>query len=73
MSTEKRTYRQRARAQSAEATREKVFAAAETRFGEDPFDRVSLKDIAKSAGVGLQTVIRFRLGDRFFHCGESSR
>ncbi len=54
----KRVYRQGKRARSARATRDKVLKAAIACFGEDHYDRVTLKHVAEVAGVGLQTVIR---------------
>jgi AcrR family transcriptional regulator len=47
-----------ARAESAKRTREQVLDAAAECFGDQDYDTVSLKDIAKRAGVGLQTVVR---------------
>lgn len=55
---QKRAYRQSKRAASAKATRGKVLKAAIACFGEDHYDRVTLKRVAEVAGVGLQTVIR---------------
>lgn len=55
---EKRAYRLGARAASAAETRERVMDAAERCFGELDYDAVSLRMIAKQAGVGLQTVVR---------------
>lgn len=47
-----------ARAASAADTRERVMDAAARCFGELDYDAVSLRMIAKEAGVGIQTVVR---------------
>ena len=56
--TETRAYRMRARAERAARTRDRVLSAAMTCFGEEDYETVSLKKIAREAGVGLQTVVR---------------
>ncbi len=56
----KRSYKMAARAVAASETRERVLDAAVECFGSHAYDAVSLKAIAKQAGVGLQTVIRVR-------------
>ncbi len=47
-----------ARAKSAEATREKILAAAEDISAKQPVDEITLGAIAKRAGVTVQTVLR---------------
>ncbi len=47
-----------ARAESAAATGERILDAAVEVFWEQPTDRVSLDDVARRAGVAVQTVIR---------------
>ena len=54
----KRAYRQRARAEAAAHNTRRILAVAEELFAEEPYDRVSLADVAAHAGVGLQTLIR---------------
>jgi AcrR family transcriptional regulator len=53
-----RAYRMRARARSAEATRERVLRAAYGLWLEKPYDEVSLQRVAEAAGVSKQTVLR---------------
>jgi AcrR family transcriptional regulator len=57
-STGKRPYRMQARAKAAEATREKILAAAETVFDQHTIDDFTLSAVAKSSGVTVQTVLR---------------
>jgi AcrR family transcriptional regulator len=52
-----RVYRQSARAAAAEATRERIVEAAFDLFLERWYDEVSLRDVASTAGVALQTVV----------------
>jgi AcrR family transcriptional regulator len=52
-----------ARAESAAATRERIIDAAVDAFWEQPGERVSLDEVARRAGVAVQTVIR-RFGGR---------
>ena len=52
----KRPYRMVARAEAAEATRERLLAAAWKRFSERPFHDVRLADVAQDAGVTVQTL-----------------
>jgi AcrR family transcriptional regulator len=59
----RRTYRMRARAQTAEATRQEILDAALECWMERFYDEVSLQEIARRAGVALQTVIR-RFGSK---------
>jgi len=54
----KRAYRQVARAESAAATGERILDAAVDVFWEGPSDQVSLDEVARRAGVTVQTVIR---------------
>lgn len=56
----KRAYKMTARAAAAEETRESVLDAAVECFGARAYDAVSLNDVAETAGVSLQTVIRVR-------------
>ena len=53
-----RTYRQGARAAAAADNTRRISAAAEELFAERLYDQVSLADVARRAGVGLQTLIR---------------
>ena len=53
-----RPYRQRARADAAAEKTARIVAAAEELFAERLYDQVSLADVARRAGVGLQTLIR---------------
>jgi AcrR family transcriptional regulator len=59
----KRPYRQRARAESAAATAERILDAAETSFFERESGEVTLSEVAASSGVSVQTVLR-RFGSR---------
>jgi len=52
-----------ARAESAAATAERILDAAVAVFWERPGEQVSLEDVARRAGVTVQTVIR-RFGSR---------
>jgi AcrR family transcriptional regulator len=45
------------RAAAAEATRERIVAAAYEQFLESWYDEVTLRDLAQRAGVALQTVV----------------
>ncbi|HXR61026.1 MAG TPA: TetR/AcrR family transcriptional regulator [Solirubrobacterales bacterium] len=54
----KRPYRMKARAKAAEATRKKILDVVEAAFAELFFDEITLSEIAKRAGVSVQTVIR---------------
>ena len=63
MKTAGRPYRMVARAESAAATGERILDAAVEAFWEQPGGHVSLDDVARRAGVTVQTVIR-RFGGR---------
>lgn len=58
-----RVYRMGARADAAAATGERILDAAVELFWEQPTDTFSLDDVARRAGVTVQTVIR-RFGGR---------
>ncbi len=58
-----RPYRMDARAASVAATGERILHAAVEAFWERPGEQVSLDDVARRAGVSVQTVIR-RFGGR---------
>lgn len=58
-----RPYRMRARADAAAATGERILDAAIAAFWERPSEHISLEDVARRAGVTVQTVIR-RFGGR---------
>ncbi|MCW3001466.1 MAG: transcriptional regulator, TetR family [Conexibacter sp.] len=57
MKTERRPYRQTARAQAAAATRERILDAATEQFLQRYYDEVTLAGIGRDAGVSQQTVI----------------
>jgi AcrR family transcriptional regulator len=57
MKTERRPYRQTARAAAAAVTRERILDVATEHFLERFYDEVTLAGIAKQAGVSQQTVI----------------
>ena len=59
----RRPYRMVARAESAAATGERILDAAVQVFWELPGDQLSLEEVARRAGVTVQTVIR-RFGGR---------
>jgi AcrR family transcriptional regulator len=54
----KRQYRMRARAQAAAATGERILDAAVAVFWQRPVDDIPLEEVARRAGVSVQTVIR---------------
>ena len=58
-----RAYRMRARAHAAQATADRVLAAAVGLFTEKPFEAVALEEIADRAGVAKRTVQR-RFGSK---------
>jgi AcrR family transcriptional regulator len=61
--TGRRPYEMVARAESAAATRERILDVAVETFWERPGEPVSLNEVARRAGVSVQTVIR-RFGGR---------
>ena len=54
----RRPYRMSARAEAMRATGEAILDAAWEAFRQEPFDRVTLNEIAAQSGVTVQTVIR---------------
>jgi AcrR family transcriptional regulator len=54
----KRRYQMQARARSTEETRETILDAVEVAFEELFYDEITLAEIAKRAGVSVQTVLR---------------
>ncbi|MEA2245790.1 MAG: hypothetical protein QOH46_319 [Solirubrobacteraceae bacterium] len=58
-----RPYRQRRRAEAAEANTERILQAALDLFLERPWDQITLAAVAERAGVGVQTLIR-RVGTK---------
>ena len=58
MKAAKRSYRQGARAQAAEQTRERILDAAVALFWDRDLDEITLDDLAAHAEVTLQTVLR---------------
>jgi AcrR family transcriptional regulator len=58
-----RAYVQRDRARAAAANTERILEAALELFAEQPFDRITLAQVARRAGVGVQTVVR-RVGTK---------
>jgi AcrR family transcriptional regulator len=63
MKTAPRPYVQRDRARAAAANTERILEAALELFAEQPFDRITLAQVAERAGVGVQTVVR-RVGTK---------
>jgi AcrR family transcriptional regulator len=61
--TRTRAYRQTARAETAQVTREKILSAFERCFHTHWFDEVTLEEVARNAGVTVRTVIR-RFGSK---------
>ncbi len=59
----KRPYRKAARAEAEAATHAAILDAAFEMFSADPFDRVTLDQIAERSGVTVQTIIR-RFGSK---------
>jgi AcrR family transcriptional regulator len=57
MSQATRGYRMRARAQGVRRTRDRLLAAARSRFLEMPYDDIRLADVAADAGVSQQTLL----------------
>jgi AcrR family transcriptional regulator len=58
VATPKRVYRQSARALAAEATGERILDAFANQLRERWFDEIRLEEVAREAGVTIQTVIR---------------
>jgi len=56
--TASRPYRQRRRAEAAEANTERILQAGLDLFLERPWDQITLAAVAERAGVGVQTLIR---------------
>ena len=54
----RRTYRMQTRARSTQATGDRILQAAAAVFWEVPTDQISLPEIARRAGVSVQTIIR---------------
>jgi AcrR family transcriptional regulator len=54
----RRPYRQQARAAAAAENTRRILAAAEELFSQRLYDHVTLDDVARRAGVGVQTLIR---------------
>ncbi|HMJ34744.1 MAG TPA: helix-turn-helix domain-containing protein [Baekduia sp.] len=63
MKTERRPYRQTARAQAVAATGERILDVATEQFLQRFYDEVTLAGVAKEAGVSQQTVIN-RFGSK---------
>lgn len=63
MAVPKRAYRQSARARAAEATAASILDAFAEQLRERWFDEIRLEDVARDAGVSVQTVIR-RFGSK---------
>lgn len=61
--TDRRPYRMTARAEAAAATGERILDATVEVFWEPPLGEVPLEEVARRAGVSVQTVIR-RFGGR---------
>lgn len=59
----RRAYRMTARARAAAATGERILATATEVFLGRPYEQVSLDDVAREAGVTVQTVLR-RFGSK---------
>jgi len=56
--TPRRAYRQTSRAAAAEATGERILAAFRNRLEQGWLEEIRLEDVARDAGVTVQTVIR---------------
>jgi len=61
--TGSRAYVQRDRARAAAENTERIRRAALDLFAEQPFERITLAQVAERAGVGVQTVVR-RVGTK---------
>jgi AcrR family transcriptional regulator len=57
-STDRRPYRQSARAEAAEATGQRIVAAFRQALSADWLEDITLEQVAREAGVSVQTVIR---------------
>jgi len=72
-----RPYRMRARAEATEATRARILEATVETFWDSPTMDIALDDVASTAGVSVQTVLRhFGSKDRLFEAAverESAR
>lgn len=63
----KRPYRMQARAATKAATRERILTTGEAAFDELRFDEITLDEVARRAGVTVQTVIRhFETKEKLF-------
>jgi AcrR family transcriptional regulator len=70
MEAPKRPYRMVARADAAQATAARLLDAAVRRFTDQPYEDVSLEEIAQDAGVTKRTLLRrFRSKDALFVAG----
>lgn len=63
MKSERRPYRQKARAFAAEETARRLVGAMQALFAERPYDDITLEAVARRAGVTLQTLLR-RFGSK---------
>jgi AcrR family transcriptional regulator len=63
MQAPKRPYRMVARANAAQATADRLLDAAVTQFTDQPYEDVSLEEIAQAAGVTKRTLLR-RFGSK---------
>jgi AcrR family transcriptional regulator len=54
----RRPYRMKARAKATETTRKKILDAVEVAFEELFYDEITLTEVARRAGVSVQTVLR---------------
>ncbi len=70
---QRRPYRMGARASAAAATGERVLDAATEVFWETPSDQISLDEVARRAGVSVQTVIRHFGGKDGLFAAASAR
>ena len=63
LTTSRRPYRMRARAEAAEETRRRIMHAAIALYAERWLDQIALEEVAARAGVTVQTVLR-RFGNK---------
>jgi AcrR family transcriptional regulator len=71
--TPRRRYRSPVRAAAAATTAERIVDSAASRFSSQPYEHVSLEDIARDAGVTVRTVIRrFGSKDGLFAAGAQA-